>query len=782
MSERLRDDDRWREVPDVLKARHTWCCWRHVDRGRGRLGKAPYNPATGRLAKSNDPETWVDYSTAVEHVGEYEGLGIFLADGLCGVDLDDVRNPDTGELSAWAEEEVTALRSYTEISPSGTGLHILVWATLPAGRRKRGGVEVYGPGSPKFFTVSGNRLTGTPSAIEERSSDLARFHARYLGDHRQPQSATKAAPVQLDVTDADVLSAAFRAKNGAVIRELFEAHGADGNSEDDARLCSLLAFYSGGDPTRLERFMRTSARYREKWDSRRGDETWLARECRLAVERHRGEYYTPPKVCSTSPPAAERGDRHAKSERSPLLNFPRSDAGNGEAFAFLFGDRLRYDWKRERWLRWGAHLWSPAKTGELVPLAKRAARERYAAACEADDDDERKWSFGNESRTRLLNTLDLARGEPPIADDGEWWDADPALLGCPNGVIELATGTFRPGRQIDRITQQVATPYDPDAECPRWHQFVEEVFGGDSDLIEFVWRAVGYSLSGSIKEQAFFLLHGRGANGKSIFLATLRTVLGDYAYNASFRVVDYACRGEHDQALAQLEGRRFVTASEAAENARLNEDRLKALAGDTTITARRLYHDDAPFVNTTKLWLAVNHRPRVLDDSEGFWRRARLIPFNRRFVSAERIAADPSLQLDPNVLPADRDLADKLVAEAPGILAWAVAGSALWASGGLCEPACVHEAGQSWREEADPLGDFISTCCNVGPGCQAAAGDLYRAYLAWAEDAALRERERLTQTAFGRRLAGRFDKKRATVAGRQTTAYSGVGLLHERAV
>ncbi len=768
----LPEDHPWEQVPAALKQRPTWVCWRREIRD-GKPTKVPYNPTTGRRAKSNDPATWVDFATACARASQHDGIGIMFGSGLCGVDLDHCRDPETGELEPWATEAIAALNSYTEVSPSGSGVHVLLWAELPPGGRRKGRVEVYGPGSPRYFTVTGQHLSGTPPMVGTRQAELDAFHARFIGGAKPPAaSPAPAAPRPTGLADMELLARAQAAKNGEEFSRLWEGGYPADDSAGDLKLCSHLAFWTGGDPARIDDLFRQSGRMREKWNRIDYRERTIAKALATTTE-----FYSPG---GRGLPAASATATVTTRARE-LLGFRRTDAGNGEAMAFLYGDRLRYDKQRSRWLQWGGHVWVPAFEGDLTVLAKQAARERYLAASEADDAEQRKWAFGSESKHRVEAAVFFARGEPPIVDAGEGWDAAPWLLACPNGVVELGTGTFRPGQPADRLTLTTAVPYDPTAECPRWLRFLAEVFRDDTALLEFVWRAVGYSFTGSTREQIFFLLHGKGSNGKSLFLATLRHVLGDFAYSASFRVFDHACRNDHAQSLAQLEFKRFVTASEAAESCRLNEDRLKALAGSDPITANRMYQDETTFDNTAKVWLGVNHKPRVLDDTDGFWRKARLIQFSRQFVAPEKLAATPSLALDPNVLAADKDLGDKLKAEAAGILRWAVQGAALWAADGLREPPCVREASDAWREEADPLGDFFASCCVVSDKSRVRAGDLFAAYGAWCESLGMRERERMTQAAFGRRIAARFEKvKRASIGGKQGPAYYGIGLLEQR--
>ena len=217
----------------------------------------------------------------------------------------------------------------------------------------------------------------------------------------------------------------------------------------------------------------------------------------------------------------------------------QTDAGNAEYFAALYGSDVRYDHRRAHWLLWRRHRWEPDADAEIRRLAKTAMRQRFIEAAALDDPDARrraaKWAITSESRARLDALLYLAQAEQPIADAGAGWDADPWVLGVPNGVIDLRTGRLRAGRRDDRITMQAAVAYDPEATCPRWDRFLPEVFHGDADVIAFVHRAVGYSLTGDTSEQCLFLPYGTGANGKGTLMNTLAALLGDYAYTMPSR-------------------------------------------------------------------------------------------------------------------------------------------------------------------------------------------------------------------------------------------------------
>ena len=220
----------------------------------------------------------------------------------------------------------------------------------------------------------------------------------------------------------------------------------------------------------------------------------------------------------------------------------------------------------------------------------------------------------------------------------------------------------------------------------------------------------------------------------------LTRVFGTYAYTAPFSTFVKDFRPSISNDLAALAGRRLVWASEANERDQLNEGRLKSLTGGDIVTARFLHHEFFQFVPTLKLFLAVNHRPVVKDDSFGMWRRVRVVPFLQRF-------------------PINTTLEDELAAEAPGILAWAVRGCLLWLAEGLQPPACVLAATSDYEEDSDPLADFLSTTCEQSPERSVGASAFYKHYEQWADQQGLTVRDRLSATMFGRKATERFDKR-----------------------
>jgi len=430
----------------------------------------------------------------------------------------------------------------------------------------------------------------------------------------------------------------------------------------------------------------------------------------------------------------------APAEVPNLEKFPLTDAGNAEFIAARFGRDLRRDHARKRWLYFSGHRWTPDNDGAPVRLALDATRARYhsAAAAKGDRQQIARWALRSESRERIAAALSIGESLPPIADRGTGWDEAPFLLGGPNGVWDLRTNEVRPGLREDRITMTTGTNCIPAARAPRFRTFLGEVFQDDAALIEFIQRAVGYTACGSMVEEVFFLLHGTGANGKSKFLSALRAALGDYAGETSFLTFEAAKRksGEATPDLAELPGKRLITASEGTDGVRWDERRVKVLTGRDPVKARDLYKSNVTFNPSCVFWLSTNHKPEVGDETESFWRRILLIPFSRFFGPGER---------DPN-------LEEKLLSEKEGILAWIAEGALEWQRKGLDPPAIVQAATAEYRKEEDPLADFMEDRCILAPHLITPTGNLFAGYEAWAKD---NKETPLKQKDFGQRLTAR---------------------------
>ena len=439
-----------------------------------------------------------------------------------------------------------------------------------------------------------------------------------------------------------------------------------------------------------------------------------------------------------------------------------TDFGNAERFEAMHGHMVRfvYDWGC--WLVWtGAH-WQTDRKGHIQELAKDTVRAMYEETAECDNKEDReelaKHALRCETAYRLKSTLKLARSVGRIPISPEELDMDVWLLNCANGTVDLRTGELRPHRRKDMITKLCPTEYDPAAEAPRFMAFLGEIFDGNSALIEFIQRAVGYSLTGVIREHCLFILHGSGANGKTTLVEAIAAAIGDdYAQRAPVELLLKKRSGSVPTDVARLRGSRFVSAQEVDQGCMLAESLVKTLTGGDKLAARFLYRDYFEFAPTHKIFLCTNHKPEIKGTDHAIWRRVRMVPFN--------VLIPPQKQ--------DLELPDKLKLETPGILAWAVKGCLSWQKIGLREPTEVLRATEEYRQEQDTMAKFLDDCCVRDKMSTARAGELYEAYQRWCVANGV---ETPSAVRFSYSLADRGFAKDGDREGR---FYKGLGLLDD---
>jgi putative DNA primase/helicase len=377
------------------------------------------------------------------------------------------------------------------------------------------------------------------------------------------------------------------------------------------------------------------------------------------------------------------------------------------------------------WLAWDGRRWGQDEKDVMLrarDLREEILRERelrgYAQpGCEGLSKAYHRHAREVHSDKGLRAVLHLAQSEPGINGDGIEWDAHPDLLNCANGTIDLRTGKLGMHRREHYLTQCTPLEFDPNAQCPRFEQFLAEIFFGERALVDYFQWVAGYSLTGDISAQVWFILHGCGANGKTTLLDALRFALGpDYAHQLDPDELLQHPLARHSTERAALRGKRLVLASESPEGRRLNEPLIKSLTGGDPQRARFMRENSFEFFPVLKLFLGTNHRPSVRDDSGGFWRRVRLIPFNATFPPESR---DPSLP-------------EKLHGEAPGILAWAVRGAMRHFAQGEPEvPEQVRAAGQEWQTDSDRIAEFLEAECLRNAAMRCGKSDLYKAFTKW---------------------------------------------------
>jgi P4 family phage/plasmid primase-like protien len=406
----------------------------------------------------------------------------------------------------------------------------------------------------------------------------------------------------------------------------------------------------------------------------------------------------------------------------PEPRYPLTDSGNAERVADQYGRRIRHVGGWGKWLVWDGSRWVlEGADAHVAQLVKESIRSVKQEAARVEDVDARKkmfaWSVSCESAGRRAAAEKLASVEPEIAISHIALDSDPWLFCCANGTLDLRTGELLEHDPADLITKRSPVAYNADADCPTWDRFLEECMGGDEELARYVQKAVGYSLTGSVREHVLFFLHGAGANGKSTFVNLVLELLGDYGVVGAPDLLLAKNGNAHPTEQTDLSGARLVSCQEVEQGRTWAEATLKQLTGGDPIKARRMREDFWTFLPTHKFWISGNSKPNVRGTDAGIWRRMRLIPFEVSFLGRE-----------------DRDLKTKLEAELEGILAWAVRGCGLWLREGLTPPRKVLEATEAYREEQDSLGLFLHERCELEEDGRVSRAQLRLAYDAWCRD------------------------------------------------
>jgi len=428
---------------------------------------------------------------------------------------------------------------------------------------------------------------------------------------------------------------------------------------------------------------------------------------------------------------------------------PLTEFGNAQRLLDTSSGRLKYVYNAKKWLSWNGSAWKWDPSGSLVrSFAANLHSQIYAEGSMHLQESQHfaKWGRQSQSKKIVDASVWLLQDFEKIRLPLECIDADHFKVGFDNAtqVVDLETGTVRSASRDDYIIKSLNVKTMGNAkQATRWSLFLEQVFEGDLELIDWIQRFCGYMLSGSTKEQFFLFCYGYGANGKSVFIETLKHIMGDYSRAVAPETLSTSKRqaGAATPDLAALIGARLVLCSETEDNTGLAESLVKSLVAGDSMSVRANYGSPVEFTPLFKLIMAGNHRPRITGTDAGMWRRMRQVPFNRTFAPEER----------------DKDLHAKLKAEAPHILAWMVHGCSEWQRRGLTDiPEAIREANEEYREDQDLLGQWLSECTDKMAG-QTPVPVLHANYVAWASDNRLQP---VSGPVFSRRMKERGYKTR----------------------
>jgi putative DNA primase/helicase len=450
----------------------------------------------------------------------------------------------------------------------------------------------------------------------------------------------------------------------------------------------------------------------------------------------------------------------------PSIAYPhgQTDAAHAARFVDEYHRELLYIPEWRKWLSWDGSRWADDSGVGVLQRAKRYGQSLWAdigkIAPYVDRDDLAKvvTAIKHANQTgKIRSFLELAAVDERIVCHVNELNADPMLLNLTTGTMDLEAGKLRPHNPADRITQLANVAWDSTATCPQWERTLSLAFNGDNDLVRYVQKLLGYSISGDTGEHILPIAWGKGCNGKSTIWNVVTDILGEYATLANDDLL-LGEKSNHPTEKATLYQKRFVAISEPERNSSLREARVKELTGDRQITARRMHEDFWTFHRTHTFWLSTNHLPRIDGTDDGIWRRVKLLPFTVDLRTVVEPIPDYDVWLVQN--------------EGRGILAWLVRGFLAYRAEGLRAPECVTAATGKYRDDSDPLGDFLAEHCIDDPQGTVVASDLYRVY---AEHGG-----KWSKTAFGRAVGERYEKDRPKGGEhRDKTLYRGLRLIND---
>ncbi|MED3036038.1 DNA primase [Bacillus thuringiensis] len=708
------------EIPAELKALPQWILWKFEMRN-GKQTKVPCQ-VTGEMAQANNRRTWSTFATAVKFYleGDYDGIGFVFSrqDNYIGIDID--KCVVDGKTNAFATEIIDTLDSYTEFSPSGKGIHIIIKGSLPqsvlgTGRKNtKHGLEIYSYG--RFFTFTGNRENSND--VYDRTDELAEVFEQYFDDS-DIQGRVNLAEFEKDeikISNEALWERMFRSKNGDEIRSMYNGNLInDDHSATDLALCNHLAFWTGKSATRMDAMFRETSLIRDKWDVIHysdTNETYGERTIGVAISS------TSTTILDNKQQFEEfsfdfiHEDVAEVVEDKPKRKFKLTEMGNAERIAYEYGHVIKYI-NDIGWYIWDGKRWKVDTKKEIERITAKVLR----SLSKSEDEAEAKWSRMCERRNIRMNSIkDLM---PLVPGERGDFDRHKFLFNVENGVVDLKTGKLLQHDRELGLTKITNISFDENAKCPEWLKFLDQIFLGDQTLVEYMQRLIGYSLTGDISEQIMMFLVGGGSNGKSTFINTIKDLMGDYGKQAKSDTFIKKKESGANNDIARLVGSRFVSAIESEEGEKLADSFVKQITGGEPVLARFLRQEFFEFIPEFKVFFTTNHKPIIGGLDEGIWRRVKLIPFNLSLPAHKR----------------DKRLPEKLSLEMPGILNWAIEGCMKWQQDGLKEPKVVSEATGKYKDDMDILAPFLDEICYVdeqeNESIMIEAKELYNTYERW---------------------------------------------------
>lgn len=744
-------------IPDELRKLHQWGNYHRIwVPKRNKYTKIPIDPWNGKDGKSNDSSTWSDFDTAMRALDKYpqsDGLAFYFANGYVGLDIDHIADEleKVQEGDNDPENYVNKVReltqqTYMEVSMSGEGIHCIFKGKIPGDRRRKANVEMYQSG--RFFALTGNAIfedhPQVSSLDDEEMSDL--YNHYFHSDKVASFPVSSAVNITSnDLTEDEVIHRAENSRTGMRFK-LFMNGGWEefypSQSEADLAFANDLAFWTGRNFSMMDSIFRRSSLMRDKYDEKHGKTTYGIALLNKAINETHDVFNPKDKPVFNYDMSFLEKDRE-----KPKPPRTWDDTGNALRFLDRYGDSVKYSYVDKTWYFYNGNYWEPDHQGLIEKLADKTVKamdneKLHIWPGTEEDKAIEKWEkFKASSRNNRSkkNMIEEVKHHIPVLHGD--FDKEHMLLNTISGYVDLNSGVLKDHDRKKMFSQMTNVEYTDHIDAPEWDKFLHQIFDDNEELIHYIQKAVGYSSTGSTKEQVMFILYGNGRNGKSIFINTIADVLGSYAKTMNVSSIMVHNNNSANSDIARLEGARLVISSEANEGSRLDEGLVKQMTGGDKMVARHLYASEFEFTPEFKLWMATNHKPLIRGTDDGMWRRIMLIPFPVQ-IPADKV---------------DKELKYKLEREGSGILNWIVQGAMMWQSEGLNPPQIVTNASKEYRDEMDVISFFVSECCEIGDGYQAPAGELFETYKNWAEDSS---EYSMRKQKFGREMKKKFSSKR----------------------
>ncbi|RQM99978.1 DNA primase [Staphylococcus warneri] len=716
-------------IPDELKQLNNWCVWKFEKRN-GKRTKIPFNAETGEFAKSNDKSTWSSYETAVNAEG-VDGIGFFFEPPYLGIDIDDIdddlhRFKQGDKLDNIVSEFNEAFKSYTEVSPSSNGLHIIVKGKIPGSRRRKGNIEMYDSG--RFFTMTGKTIGKYKDVTEVSEQVFKTIYEKYLPDNTVKYPTTNNYQQNIhNLSEIDVINEIYKSKQAKLFDDLMKGNYEPyytSHSEADMALANILAFWCARDYSQMDSIFRQSNLYRDKWDEKRKNSTYGEQTLFKAINEA-NNIYTPKQQTEDNPlryALSKLFDNQEETKEFPIRSY--DDTGNADRFIDRYGNLYKYSYIANKFYIYDGMKWKIDDKGSIRKLIDEMIEsikdEKIIHGDDVTEEEAREFfqkyykkTRGTQAKKNIMN--ELMHRRPATPDD---FDRDDMLINVANGYIDLTSRELYK-HDINKMFSQITnTDYTEKMQPAVWLDFLNDIFAGDQKVIRYIQKALGYSLTGSTREQIMFILFGKGRNGKSIFVEVISEILGDYSNNMQAKSLMVKKNDNVNTDIARLSKARFVTSSEPNEGFRFDEGLIKQLTGGDKVTARFLYAEEFEYTPKFKIWVSTNHKPIIRGTDDGIWRRLVLIPFDVQ-IPEEKV---------------DKDLKYKLLREAPAILNWMAEGAYMWMQEGLAMPEKLKEASKAYRNEMDVIEQFIEDECKRVDDAKVKANELYELYKRWANE------------------------------------------------